>query len=530
MPRWSKQMTRPGGRDGRRTPPSPGAAEDLELGDVRPDAAPRLLLHPGPHHLVGQMDVAVLSRTGCRRRACSGLGSPPCSSQATGRCSRGRRETAVFLDAFEPPDGVDVVVCPPFTSLAAAVGRGVPVYAQNVHWAPEGAFTGEISAEMLLELGVEGAIVGHSERRQYFGETDDTVRLRCEAALGGRARVIACVGETEAEREAGETDAVLRRQVAGDPAARRARHRVRAGLGDRHRKDGDARARAGGARDRSRRCTRRTCSTAGSVKPENAAELMSAAGRRRGARRRRLARCRRRSRRSAARRDVSSGPLPLVTLVILDGWGIAPPGPGNAVELARTPVFDDLVARYPSTQLRASGAAVGLPEGQMGNSEVGHLTIGSGRILLQDLVRVSRAVEDGSLLENEALVGVFRRARERGADVHLLGLVSTGGVHSHIGHLRALLELARRAEMEDEDLDPRVHRRPRRLAACRRDRPRVAAARAHRHRRRPVLRDGPRRALGANRPGARRDRRRDRRERGRPRRGSAGELRARRDG
>ena len=146
---------------------------------------------------------------------------------------------------------------------------------------------------------------------------------------------------------------------------------------------------------------------------------------------------------------MSSGPLPLVTLVILDGWGIATAGPGNAVDLARTPVFDDLVARCPSTQLRASGAAVGLPEGQMGNSEVGHLTIGSGRILLQDLVRVSRAVEDGSLFENEALVGVFRRARERDADVHLLGLVSTGGVHSHIGHLRALLELARRAEMEE---------------------------------------------------------------------------------
>ncbi|HET7514416.1 MAG TPA: 2,3-bisphosphoglycerate-independent phosphoglycerate mutase [Gaiella sp.] len=139
--------------------------------------------------------------------------------------------------------------------------------------------------------------------------------------------------------------------------------------------------------------------------------------------------------------------LPLVTLVILDGWGIAPPGPGNAVELARTPVFDDLVARYPATELRASGAAVGLPEGQMGNSEVGHLTIGSGRILFQDLVRVSRAVDDGSLFENEALLGAFRRAKERNGDVHLLGLVSTGGVHSHIDHLRALLELARRLGM-----------------------------------------------------------------------------------
>jgi len=146
---------------------------------------------------------------------------------------------------------------------------------------------------------------------------------------------------------------------------------------------------------------------------------------------------------------VSSGGYPLVTLVILDGWGIAPPGPGNAVDLARTPVFDELVARYPSTRLRASGPAVGLPEGQMGNSEVGHLTIGSGRILLQDLVRVSRAVEDGSFLENEALVGAFRRAKERGGNVHLLGLVSTGGVHSHIDHLRALLDLGVRAGIGD---------------------------------------------------------------------------------
>jgi 2,3-bisphosphoglycerate-independent phosphoglycerate mutase len=144
----------------------------------------------------------------------------------------------------------------------------------------------------------------------------------------------------------------------------------------------------------------------------------------------------------------TSGP-PLVTLVILDGWGLAPPGPGNAVDLAHTPVFDDLARRYASTRLEASGAAVGLPDGQMGNSEVGHLTIGSGRILYQDLVRVNRAVEDGSLLESEVLLDLFRRTRARAGEVHLLGLVSNGGVHSHIDHLRALLELAEREGMRD---------------------------------------------------------------------------------
>ena len=130
---------------------------------------------------------------------------------------KGPVETVAFLAAFEAPAGVEAVICPPFTSLGTAVGHGVPVYAQNVHWAAEGAFTGEVSAQMLLELGVDGAIVGHSERRQYFGETDDTVRARCEAALEAGLRVIACVGETGAEREAAQTEDVLRRQVAAIP-------------------------------------------------------------------------------------------------------------------------------------------------------------------------------------------------------------------------------------------------------------------------------------------------------------------------
>jgi 2,3-bisphosphoglycerate-independent phosphoglycerate mutase len=133
-----------------------------------------------------------------------------------------------------------------------------------------------------------------------------------------------------------------------------------------------------------------------------------------------------------------SGRRDLVVLVVLDGWGCAPPGPGNAVELAETPVFDRLWADYPHTTLKASGEAVGLPLGQMGNSEVGHLTIGSGRVLDQDLQRINRSIEDGSFFENPALKAAFAK----GGDVHLLGLVSYGGVHSHMAHLKALLRFA----------------------------------------------------------------------------------------
>jgi 2,3-bisphosphoglycerate-independent phosphoglycerate mutase len=131
-------------------------------------------------------------------------------------------------------------------------------------------------------------------------------------------------------------------------------------------------------------------------------------------------------------------PISPVALVILDGFGCAPPGPGNAVRLADTPVFDRLWQTFPHTTIEASGEAAGLPPGQMGNSEVGHLTIGSGRRLYQDLMRVNRAIEDGTFFENPALVSAF----ERGRRVHLLGLVSHGGVHSHIDHLQALLRFA----------------------------------------------------------------------------------------
>jgi 2,3-bisphosphoglycerate-independent phosphoglycerate mutase len=124
-------------------------------------------------------------------------------------------------------------------------------------------------------------------------------------------------------------------------------------------------------------------------------------------------------------------------LVILDGWGLAEPGPGNAVELAHTPVFDGLWERWPHTTMTAWGPAVGLPEGQMGNSEVGHLNLGAGAIVKQDLVRIDEAIEDGSFFENEVLRAACDTER-----LHLLGLVSAGGVHASTEHLKALVRLA----------------------------------------------------------------------------------------
>jgi len=131
-----------------------------------------------------------------------------------------------------------------------------------------------------------------------------------------------------------------------------------------------------------------------------------------------------------------------VLLAILDGWGVAPPGPGNAVHLAHTPNMDGWQQRFPATTLTAHNGAVGLPEGQMGNSEVGHLNIGAGRIVYQDFTRINKAIEDKSFFANPVLCGAMDKARRRDAKLHLMGLVSDGGVHSHLDHLVALLELA----------------------------------------------------------------------------------------
>lgn len=130
-------------------------------------------------------------------------------------------------------------------------------------------------------------------------------------------------------------------------------------------------------------------------------------------------------------------PAQRAVLIILDGWGLAPDGPGNAVSQADTPVFDELWAAYPHTTLTACGPAVGLPEGQMGNSEVGHLNLGAGSIVRQDLMRIDEALADGQFDENEVLLDAFRGEGR----THLIGLVSDGGVHSSLEHLKALIRL-----------------------------------------------------------------------------------------
>jgi 2,3-bisphosphoglycerate-independent phosphoglycerate mutase len=151
-------------------------------------------------------------------------------------------------------------------------------------------------------------------------------------------------------------------------------------------------------------------------------------------------------------------------LIVLDGFGINPRRDHNAIALARTPVWDGLLARYPHTRIEASGLAVGLPAGQMGNSEVGHTNLGAGRIVYQDIVRISRAIEDGSFFENPALVGAVEGAKATGGALHLLGLVSDGGVHSLQDHALALIDLAVRrglrrvflhAFLDGRDVPPR---------------------------------------------------------------------------
>ncbi|PYI51321.1 2,3-bisphosphoglycerate-independent phosphoglycerate mutase [Paenibacillus flagellatus] len=143
-----------------------------------------------------------------------------------------------------------------------------------------------------------------------------------------------------------------------------------------------------------------------------------------------------------------SRPKP-VALIIMDGFGLREETHGNAVAQAKKPNFDRYWATYPHTTLTACGEAVGLPEGQMGNSEVGHLNIGAGRIVYQDLTRISKSIREGEFFENETILGAVRHVKEKGKKLHLYGLLSDGGVHSHIDHLLALLDLAKKEGLTD---------------------------------------------------------------------------------
>lgn len=138
-----------------------------------------------------------------------------------------------------------------------------------------------------------------------------------------------------------------------------------------------------------------------------------------------------------------------IILIILDGWGYAPAWGGNAITQADTPIFDNLWRNYPHTTIQASGAYVGLPGHEMGNSEVGHLNLGAGRVVRQDIKRINSSIEDGSFFKNKVFLRAMREAKKKNRKIHLLGLVSDGGVHSHIKHLFALLELAKKEKVND---------------------------------------------------------------------------------
>ena len=137
-----------------------------------------------------------------------------------------------------------------------------------------------------------------------------------------------------------------------------------------------------------------------------------------------------------------------VVLMILDGYGLSDKKEGNGIANANTPVMDKLMAEYPFVKGYASGLAVGLPDGQMGNSEVGHLNMGAGRIVYQELTRITKSIEDGDFFENEELLGAIENCKKNNSDLHLYGLLSDGGVHSHITHMYGTLEMAKKFGLE----------------------------------------------------------------------------------
>ena len=410
---------------------------------------------------------------------------------------KGPAETLAFFDAFEAPDGVDVVHLPAVRLARGRGRRGVADLRAERPLGRRGRVHRRVSAQMLVELGVarrarrplRAAPVLRRDRR-------DRAAAR-EAALDAGLGVIACVGETEAEREAGETEAVLRRQVAAIPHARAARDRLRARLGDRHRQDRDAGAGAGGARADQVAARHAASSTAARSSP--------------------------RTRPSCSRQPDVDGALvggasldPDVVRSDLPGrrcparnarhprrLGHRPAGPGQRGRARRDARLRRALARATRTRRsRPRARRSACPPGRWGTRRSATSRSARAAILFQDLMRVNRAIADGSLFENDALVGAFARARERGGDVHLLGLVSYGGVHSHIDHLRALLELAGARGWRSAPGSTRSPTDATSLRQRRGDDLARLPARADRHGRRSLLRDGPRQPLGAHRAGA----------------------------
>ena len=207
---------------------------------------------------------------------------------------------------------------------------------------------------------------------------------------------------------------------------------------------------------------------------------------------------------------MNRAPVKRTVLVVLDGFGERAETDGNAIRLARTPAFDALYREFPHTLINTSGLAVGLPEGQMGNSEVGHMNMGAGRIVYQELMRINKSISDGDFFKNRALVAAIDKAKATGKALHLFGLTSPGGVHSSLEHAVRASGAGQAARL-DEGLRARVPRRARHAAEERRGLPAPGRSsklledrrRPHRDGRRALLRHGPRQALGPRAAGLR---------------------------
>lgn len=380
-----------------------------------------------------------------------------------------RAEAKAFCEEFLPmltgEEPADVAICAPFTDLGvlsdALQSTVVGLGAQNFYPEQEGAFTGEISLPMLQEFGVQYAVVGHSERRQLFHESDEMIHNKITAAYHAGIQPILCVGEGVEQKEAGETlsfcGAQLRSAMNGLQ-----RDQIETLIVAYEPIWAIGTGKAAGAEEAQevigalRRIIAEQYGNAtaqkvrmlygGSVKPKNIQEFMAKpdidgalVG---GA-----------SLKPDSFYHLVADCMPkekpkCVTLMILDGWGKGSECATNAIYQAKTPNMDNLMQQYPNTMLYCSGEHVGLPEGQQGNSEVGHLNLGAGRVVYQELTRINKAVREHTLEQNEALGNVMHYCSENGKALHMMGLVSPGGVHSHTDHLYGLLEMAKRAGLE----------------------------------------------------------------------------------